>query len=580
MIRGIVCLGVFALFSGPVFRQTVEKQPSFDIADVHPSPARGNVLNQFRRGPFIAGGRYELLNATVLDLIQIAYSPAGANTLDADKVAGGPDWMSSDRFDVIGKVPPRSSADSTKIMLQTLLSDRFKLVIHNDTRPLPAYALSAGKKPLLKQADGSGETGCKLQTQSSSPAGGGSVMINLNGTTMTLGINSLLTFACRNITMQAFAEGMPSMIFAGSYLNNNRVVDKTDLKGSWNFDLKFSLPLRGPFGPDTGDTVTLADAIQKQLGLDLVMTKVPTPVIAIDSVNQKPTPNPPGIAEALPPLPEEFEVADVKPTAPDFRGGRYQVLPSGRVDIEGLTLRNLIQQAWQLPPLDNNEALVGPKFLDTARFTIVAKAPTFGPPPDLPPGAPGTPAPPLVDQDSVAPMLRNLLIERFGLTFHTEQRPLTSFTLTSVKPKLQKADPSHRTGFHEGPGPDGKDPRVSNPAIGRLVTCENMTMAQFAANLPLIASGYIRFSTVVDATGLEGAYDFTLAFSGAGILNGGGGARGAGPAGPGGTQAAEPNLGITLYEAIEKQLGLRLEQTRRPGSVMIIDHIEEKPKDQ
>jgi uncharacterized protein (TIGR03435 family) len=150
-----------------------------------------------------------------------------------------------------------------------------------------------------------------------------------------------------------------------------------------------------------------------------------------------------------------------------------------------------------------------------------------------------------------------------------------------MKPKLQKADPSHRTGFHEGPGLDGKDPRVSNPAVGRLVTCENMTMAQFAANLPMIASGYIRGATVTDATELKGAWDFTISFSAAGIVNGGGGGRGAAPtAGPTGLQSQEPNMGITLYEAIEKQLGLKLEQTKRPGAVMVIDHIEEKPKEQ
>jgi uncharacterized protein (TIGR03435 family) len=197
----------------------------------------------------------------------------------------------------------------------------------------------------------------------------------------------------------------------------------------------------------------------------------------------------------------------------------------------------------------------------------------------------GVAAPPLFDQSSINPMLRSLLIERFGLTFHMEQRPVTSFTLTALKPKLQKADPSHRTGFHEGPGPDGKDPRVTNPAVGRLVTCENMTMAQFAENLPLIASGYTRGATVIDATGLEGKWDFTISFSAAGILNGAGGARGAGPGAaggpPAGLQAQEPNnMGVSLYEAIEKQLGLKLEQTKRPGSVMVIDHIDEKPKEQ
>ena len=128
---------------------------------------------------------------------------------------------------------------------------------------------------------------------------------------------------------------------------------------------------------------------------------------------------------------------------------------------------------------------------------------------------------------------------------------------------LMSQSPSEKLRFRSSWGV--ADPRVSNPAAGRLVTCENMTMGQFAENLSLIASGYIRGATVVNATELEGKWDFTISFSAAGIVNGGGAGRGAapGPAGgaPAGLQAQEPNMGISLYEAIEKQLGLKLELT-------------------
>jgi len=76
MIRGIVCLGVLAFLWGPTW-QTGEKAPSFEIADVHASPPSANMANRFRRGPFISGGRYEVRSATLLDLILLAYSPAG-----------------------------------------------------------------------------------------------------------------------------------------------------------------------------------------------------------------------------------------------------------------------------------------------------------------------------------------------------------------------------------------------------------------------------------------------------------------------------------------------------------------------
>jgi uncharacterized protein (TIGR03435 family) len=150
--------------------------------------------------------------------------------------------------------------------------------------------------------------------------------------------------------------------------------------------------------------------------------------------------------------------------------------------------------------------------------------------------------------------------------------------LTALKPKMKKADPANRTGYHEGPGADGKDPRIANPAVGRLVACENMTMKQLAQNLPMMAGGYIQGATVYDETGIEGAFDFTLSFSGAGMI-GGGGRGGRGGDGPPGAipQASDPNGAISLYEAIEKQLGLKLERTKRPAQVLVIDHIEPKP---
>jgi uncharacterized protein (TIGR03435 family) len=145
---------------------------------------------------------------------------------------------------------------------------------------------------------------------------------------------------------------------------------------------------------------------------------------------------------------------------------------------------------------------------------------------------------------------------------------------------MKKADPANRTGYHEGPGPDGKDPRVSNPAVGRLVSCENMTMKQLAQNLPMMAGGYIQGATVYDETGIEGAFDFTLSFSGAGMVSGAGrGGRGGDGMGAGTIEASEPNGAISLYEAIEKQLGLKLQQTKRPAQVLVIDHIETKPSE-
>jgi len=249
-------------------------------------------------------------------------------------------------------------------------------------------------------------------------------------------------------------------------------------------------------------------------------------------------------------------------------GGRGRIPPiqNGRVNLLGYTLKNLVKLAWDI---NNDDKLVGlPKFADTDKYDVIAKVPAGS-------------ADAFSDMDSIRPLLRALLTERFKIAVHNEDRPVPTFVLSAAKPKLKAADPAGRTKFYEGPGPDSKDPRIANPAVGRLVTCQNMTMAQFAGLLNNIASGYIQSQPVLNETGLEGAWDFTLSFSGAGVVGGGRGivtmVRGAGDAGPAGGTASDPSGGLSLNDALMKQLGLKLETLKRPAPVVVVDHLEQKP---
>jgi uncharacterized protein (TIGR03435 family) len=374
--------------------------------------------------------------------------------------------------------------------------------------------------------------------------------------------------------MAAFADGMRDMIGAQQFLGENPVVDQTELKGAWDFSFKYNLRGLVLAGAAVSDTVTFQEAIEKQLGLKLEPVKVPLPVIVVDSVNQRPTANLPAVTDKLKGFepPTEFEVADVKPSDPNSNRMNFNILPTGRVELTGMTMSVLIQQAWNITP----DMFVGaPKWIATDRFDIIAKAPGTAISDSLVSG-PGGDGPDL-DFDSVMLMIRALLADRFKLVTHTEEQTMNAYTLVALKPKLKKADPTSRTRFKEGAGSDAKDPRNSNPVLSRLVTCENMTMAQFAAQLQSIAPGYIH-SPVLDATGLDGSFDFTLSFSPAGLAGGRGGRGGiAGPT-PGGTgEASDPNGAVTLFEAIEKQLGLKLEMQKRPIPVLVIDRIEQKP---
>ena len=93
---------------------------------------------------FLARGRYELRFATMLDLIRIAYN------VDPEKVSGGPNWLEMDRFDVFAKIPASSTAESRRQMLQAMLAERFKLAIHNDSRPMASLCADRGEAPAVE----------------------------------------------------------------------------------------------------------------------------------------------------------------------------------------------------------------------------------------------------------------------------------------------------------------------------------------------------------------------------------------------------------------------------------------------
>jgi uncharacterized protein (TIGR03435 family) len=533
--------------------------PKFEAADVHVSP---KAQNPFGRTLPVRGGRYEIKTATMVDLVRMAYG------LDADKILGGPNWVEMDRFDVVAKLPPGSTPETQKQMLQALLEDRFKLVTHKETKPLPTFALVQGKKHQLKEATGNESAGCKPQAGGSGPGGGGQLMMgNPDGTTTTIRMGPGMTveFACRNMTMEAFVSGLRSMI--GANIGTNPVIEETGLKGAWNFDLKYSLSFNGlmMMGQPDAERLSLSQAIEKQLGLKLEERQVPTAVIVIDKVNQKPSPNPPGTDEALPPvpMPTEFEVASIKATDANGTGPRMmrmQTLPGGRLTVDGMQLHFLINRAFNT---NNSEYVVNvPKFADNDRYDIVAKAAVTG-------------ANVQLDMETMAPLMRALLADRFKMTYHTEERPVTAYMLAGAKTKMKKADPNSRTWCKSSAAPPGAPPGT------RVFSCQNATMDQFADRLQNM-TGELNWP-VANNTEVEGGWDFTLTFSmGGPMMVGGmpGGGRGgdAIPAGaPAVPTASDPTGGYTIFEAIEKQLGLKLEKQKRNMPVIVIDHMEQKP---
>lgn len=496
--------------------------PAFTAADVHVSM---DPPDQNPRGGFYAGGRYEIRSVTLVELIMTAYDVARR------RVVGGPNWLGTDRFDVIAKAPADATPETQQLMLQALLADRFRLVVHRDTRPLPAFALTVRTGgPQMKPASGSGDSGCQQQR---GPAAEG------------------VTYSCRNMTMAAFAETLPDM--GGYYLWDTSVVDKSGLNGAWDFSLKFTP--QTALAAAGSDAVKIFDAVDKQLGLKLELTKIALPVIAVDSANEKPTANPPGVTEKMPAPPTAFEVADIKPSDPNSAQTNTSFGAGGRLNMRNATLKDLIAMAWNV----NSDRVVGPRFVDTDHFDIIAKPPSDGT---------ASVSVQSIDMDSMRLMMRALLADRFRLAVHNEDQPVSTYVLTAVKPKLTKADPSNRSECQNVP--------ATTPGLRtRLITCQNTTMAKLPEVLLRFAPGYFRGVPIVDATGIDGPFDITLNFSPANAVQGISADRPLGDA----PVASDPNGAISIFEAFEQQLGLKLALQKRPMPVLVIDHVEQKPTD-
>jgi uncharacterized protein (TIGR03435 family) len=557
MMRTLLGIAHVALLAGTICAQSADlppahgpaadAPPAFMIADVHPTPH--HLFSPSGRALF-RGDRYILRQTSMRDLIAMSYG------VEAGLIKEGPSWIENDRFDITAKMPPGTTPDQVKLMLRTLLADRFKLVTHNGEASMPGFALTPGNgKVKMKPADGTGDAGCKFQPPPPDQAPGPPLDIALS---------------CHNVSMETFARELHNWSYDYS---PGQIRDATGLKGAWDFDIKWTR--RQQLAAAGADGISLSEAMDKQLGLKFGQQPMSWPVIIVDSVNETPTPNAPDLDKIMPPpLPPEFEVATIKSSQPDEQA---MLRATGdQVTIRALPLRFLIVFAWDLN-LNDDEVIVGaPKWLDTDSFDIVAKVASDaeGKTAQAPsPQAPSPQATAPIDQEDLRRMLRALLTDRFKMQTHTEDRPIDAYTMVATNPKLRKADPATRTRCAEGPGPDGKDPRIANPALNRLISCQNMTMAQIGEKFQELAAGYIH-SPVLDTTGITGSWDFTLSFSSTDLTMGGGRV---GPAPAGAATASDPNGAVSFFDAVNKQLGLKLEKQKRPLPVLVIDHIDEKP---
>ena len=205
MRYALSAVGVLLALSTTGYAQTAAGGPKFDAAEVH-LRVRSASGSPGASGGVLRGGRYDLRNATMVDLIAMAYS-----INNPEMIVGGPNWLERDRFDIAAKAPDGTSPDNVKLMLQQLLAERFTLVLHKDTKPVPGYVLTTGKGPhKMKEANGAG-SGCGPAPQPQPQQG-----------------PPMLTGTCKGVAMDAFAQLLRGL--GGPYITSP-VTDKTGLKG-------------------------------------------------------------------------------------------------------------------------------------------------------------------------------------------------------------------------------------------------------------------------------------------------------------------------------------------------------------
>jgi uncharacterized protein (TIGR03435 family) len=221
----------------------------------------------------------------------------------------------------------------------------------------------------------------------------------------------------------------------------------------------------------------------------------------------------------------------------------------------------------QISPNVAADMLIGiPKSADSTHWDITAKVPSTGE------GAPnivgGRPLPPPLSVG--LEMLRGLLLDQFELKTHTENREVTVYALTlgGGKPKMTQADDSERSGCK--PDPNAPKPFTN---IQTMIGCKNTSMAELAQNLVQQANAYIDHP-IVDATGLQGGWDFMIGWTPKGLLQT---PRPATPDQPGAAVEATAPSGISVFEAVEKELGLKLVKQKRSIPVIVVDHVDDKP---
>jgi uncharacterized protein (TIGR03435 family) len=271
---------------------TATPLPSFEVASIKVNHSGTSFVRM--GGPDVS--RYVASNISAKMLITFAY-----NMRDF-QVSGGPGWINSDKFDINAKVedslaeqmqklPRAQQQDQMRLLLQSLLADRFKLAVSHETKELPIYALvvakSGSKLKEVPPPDAQANSGRPPALPPPSgpnpppvPPGMFRMMIGRGGVS----------------TLTASASPISDLVMMLSQQLGRQLVDQTGLKGTYDFTLQWTsdMGLGGgvlPVAPDSAGAndaggTSIFTALQDQLGLRLESTKGPVDTIVVDHIEE------------------------------------------------------------------------------------------------------------------------------------------------------------------------------------------------------------------------------------------------------------------------------------------------------
>ena len=288
--RNILCLLCFLCSVPAAFAQA---RLEFEVASIRPASEQ---VQQVTAGLHIDGAQVALNYFSIKDIVGIAYR------VKPNQIVG-PDWLAGQRFTIAAKLPDGASQDQVPQMLESLLTDRFQMKMHRETRDFPVYGLGVAKTGLKINA---------LPSEPNSDTSGDKAPINIaaggngNGVAIDLGKGS--SFALGPTAFEVKRLNMPTIADMLSRFTDRPVVDMTELKGRYDFTLDLTpedrtamlirialaqgvvLPPQALRALDVGSNISLSSSLEK-LGFTFESRRAPLELVVIDNIQKTPTEN-------------------------------------------------------------------------------------------------------------------------------------------------------------------------------------------------------------------------------------------------------------------------------------------------